>query len=90
MENEIREAAQSNNVIIIGDFNFLHIDWINACSVSVRQTKILDMINDCAIDQLVTESTRGEVVNLSILIMPKTWCVMKRCVSRITMPSDST
>lgn len=32
MEKEIREVTTTDNVIILEDLNYLHIDWVNMCS----------------------------------------------------------
>lgn len=41
MEKKIREATQSENVIIMGDFHLLHTDCLNACLGCAKETKFL-------------------------------------------------
>ena len=44
----------------MGDFNYSHIDWINVYSSHDKDVKFLDVLNDCALEQLVMEPTRRE------------------------------
>ncbi|CAM5127487.1 unnamed protein product [Eretmochelys imbricata] len=60
MLREIREAIKIKNSIIVGDFNYPHIDWIHVTSARNAETKFLDTLNDCFLEQLVQEPTRGE------------------------------
>nr|GFB50161.1 hypothetical protein [Tanacetum cinerariifolium] len=61
MRKQIREVSTRDRVVVMGDFNYPHIDWVNSCSGHERETGFLDMLNDCALEQLVTEPTRGQV-----------------------------
>ena len=60
MENENREVSKRGSVVIMGDFNYHHIDWINSYSSHDKEAKFLDVLNECALVQLVMELTRGE------------------------------
>ncbi|KAM7151827.1 uncharacterized protein RBU57_012313 [Macrochelys suwanniensis] len=60
MLREIREAIKIKNSIIVGDFNYPHIDWVHVTSGCNVETKFLDSLNDCFLEQLVQEPTRGE------------------------------
>ena len=57
----MREVSRRDRVLIMGDFNYPHIDWVNACSAQERETWFLDMLNDFALEQIVMEPTRGQV-----------------------------
>lgn len=60
MRKETRQMLRRDRVVIMGDFTYPHIDWVNSCSGHERETGSLDMLNDCALEQLVMESTRGQ------------------------------
>lgn len=48
-------------VVVIEYFNYPHIDWVNLCSGHEREKLFLDMINECVLEQLILELSRGEV-----------------------------
>lgn len=48
MRKQIREATRRDRVVITGDFNYPHIDWINSSSGHEWETRFLDVLNDCA------------------------------------------
>ncbi|XP_053897559.1 uncharacterized protein LOC128844145 [Malaclemys terrapin pileata] len=60
MLREIREAIKIKNSVIVGDFNYPHIDWEHVTSGRNAESKFLDTLNDCFLEQLVREPTRGE------------------------------
>uniref|UniRef100_K7F1R0 Endonuclease/exonuclease/phosphatase domain-containing protein n=1 Tax=Pelodiscus sinensis TaxID=13735 RepID=K7F1R0_PELSI len=62
MLREIREATKIKNSIIMGDFNYPHIDWIHVTSGREPEIKFLNGLNDCFLEQLVQEPTRGEAI----------------------------
>uniref|UniRef100_K7F0U9 Endonuclease/exonuclease/phosphatase domain-containing protein n=1 Tax=Pelodiscus sinensis TaxID=13735 RepID=K7F0U9_PELSI len=62
MLREIREAVKIKNSIIVDDFNYPHIDWVHVTSGQDAETKFLDTLNDCFLEQLVQEPTRGEAI----------------------------
>uniref|UniRef100_K7F001 Endonuclease/exonuclease/phosphatase domain-containing protein n=1 Tax=Pelodiscus sinensis TaxID=13735 RepID=K7F001_PELSI len=62
MLREIREATKIKNSIIMGDFNYPHIDWIHVTSGREAEIKFLNGLNDCFLEQLVQEPTRGEAI----------------------------
>uniref|UniRef100_K7EXX2 Endonuclease/exonuclease/phosphatase domain-containing protein n=1 Tax=Pelodiscus sinensis TaxID=13735 RepID=K7EXX2_PELSI len=62
MLREIREATKIENSIIMGDFNYPHIDWIHVTSGREAEIKFLNGLNDCFLEQLVQEPTRGEAI----------------------------
>ena len=61
MGKQFREVTKKDKVVIMGDFNYPHIDWVNWCSGQAKETGFLDELNDCALEQLVMEPTRGQV-----------------------------
>lgn len=65
MENDIREAFKEKGVVIMGDFNYPHIDWINVCSNHTKEVKILGTLNDYALEQLVMA---GGEANLDLIL----------------------
>lgn len=54
----IRETDKRENIVLITNFNYTWIDRGNAWLCNIKQTKILEMLNDCTIDQLIIEPTR--------------------------------
>uniref|UniRef100_K7EZM4 Endonuclease/exonuclease/phosphatase domain-containing protein n=1 Tax=Pelodiscus sinensis TaxID=13735 RepID=K7EZM4_PELSI len=62
MLREIREATKIENSIIMGGFNYPHIDWIHVTSGREAEIKFLNGLNDCFLEQLVQEPTRGEAI----------------------------
>uniref|UniRef100_A0A452I138 B30.2/SPRY domain-containing protein n=1 Tax=Gopherus agassizii TaxID=38772 RepID=A0A452I138_9SAUR len=60
MLRQIREAIKIKNPIIVGDFNYPHIDWEHFTSGRNAEIKFLDTLNDYFMEQLVREPTRGE------------------------------
>lgn len=48
-EKEIRELIKAENIIILEDFNYPHIDRVNECL-----SHVIYIINDCALEQQVT------------------------------------
>ena len=62
MMTGLKMAAKQKNCVVMGDFNYPHIDWANGCSNRGRESEFLDCLNDCAMEQMVTEPTRGEVI----------------------------
>lgn len=42
---EIRKEAERDSVGIMGDFKYLHIDWVNAFLGHNKERKFLDMQN---------------------------------------------
>uniref|UniRef100_A0A8D0BHT0 B30.2/SPRY domain-containing protein n=1 Tax=Salvator merianae TaxID=96440 RepID=A0A8D0BHT0_SALMN len=46
LENEVKEASKKERVVIMGDFNYPHIDWVNSCSTYEREITFLDMLNN--------------------------------------------
>ena len=55
------EGSKRDRTVIMGDFNYPHINWGNACSGQEREIRFLDMLNDCALEQLMMQHTRGQV-----------------------------
>uniref|UniRef100_K7EWP2 Endonuclease/exonuclease/phosphatase domain-containing protein n=1 Tax=Pelodiscus sinensis TaxID=13735 RepID=K7EWP2_PELSI len=62
MLREKGEATKIKNSIIMGDFNYPHIDWIHVTSGREAEIKFLNGLNDCFLEQLVQEPTRGEAI----------------------------
>lgn len=51
----------------MGEFNYSHIDWVDHISGQDAETKFLNTINDCFLDQLVLDPTkRGAVPDLDL------------------------
>lgn len=42
---ELKKAAKAENTIILGDFNYPHIDWVNLISGRDAETELLESIN---------------------------------------------
>nr|XP_053644522.1 uncharacterized protein LOC128697033 isoform X1 [Cherax quadricarinatus] len=63
---EIVKATRHDNVVILGDFNFSHIDW-NFLTGNLESYDFLEVVQDCFLKQFVTEPTRGN--NLLDLVM---------------------
>ncbi|KAK8741935.1 hypothetical protein OTU49_002018 [Cherax quadricarinatus] len=64
--DEIRKASTYENVVLMGDFNYRHIDWSNLTG-NLESGDFLDTIQDCFLKQFVTEPTRGN--NLLDLVL---------------------
>lgn len=62
MQKELSEVTKADNVVILGDFSYPCIDWINMCSSNGVETRFLYIINVCTAEQLVTEPTRVIVI----------------------------
>lgn len=62
MEKKIREATRLDNVVILGDFNYPHVDWVNMRLSHLVEMRFLEIMNDCALEQLITKPTREVVV----------------------------
>ncbi|XP_053130019.1 uncharacterized protein LOC128335549 [Hemicordylus capensis] len=67
LQEEIREASRRGRAVIMGDFNYPHIDWVNSQSGQNKEVKFLDILNDCALEQLVMEPTR-EKATLDLIL----------------------
>nr|XP_053633351.1 uncharacterized protein LOC128689237 [Cherax quadricarinatus] len=63
---EIVRATMHDNVVILGDFNFSHIDW-NFLTGNLESYDFLEVVQDCFLKQFVTEPTRGN--NLLDLVL---------------------
>lgn len=59
-QKKIREVTKCKNVVIMEEFSFLYIDWINAFLDCVKETEFLEMLNDCTMDQLIGHRTIGD------------------------------
>jgi len=51
-------------VLVMGDFNYPHIDWININSTDKSSEQFLDLLQDCYLTQHVTEPTRNNILDL--------------------------
>ncbi|CAM4719886.1 unnamed protein product [Lepidochelys kempii] len=62
MLRDIREAIKIKNSVIMGDFNYPHIEWVHVTSGQDAEIKFLDTFNGCFLEQRVLEPTRGEAI----------------------------
>lgn len=60
VQKGIKDATIGESVIIIGDFNYPHIDLVNTYSPCDKETTFLDTIYDCALKQFINQLTRRE------------------------------
>ena len=61
-------TVDSDNCILLGDFNFRNIDWDQAVGTNERERLFLDTIQDNLLSQVVTEPTRGEnILDLALV-----------------------
>ena len=59
--NVLNEKIVNNiNVCIFGDFNYPHINWVNATSRMPMENDFLDFCSSNALSQFVIEPTRGD------------------------------
>ena len=64
-DNEVDELysairlASAQQVLIMGDFNFPHINWSNLESNDKSNKQFIDLIQDCYLTQHVLDPTRG-------------------------------
>lgn len=57
---EIRKQCRGTT-IIMGDFNYKDIDWINGCGKGEGED-FMDLVHDCFLHQHVMEPTRGDSI----------------------------
>ncbi|CAM4611226.1 unnamed protein product [Caretta caretta] len=63
MLREVRGAIKIKiSIIIMEDFSYPHIDWVHVTSGRDAEIKFPDTFNDCFLEQLVLEPTRGEAI----------------------------
>ena len=61
MLDMIKEASKDDKILLVGDFNYKNIDWINHTVNGTKYsepTKFYDCIQDCYLQQHVHEYTR--------------------------------
>lgn len=56
------EVTKADNVVVLGDFNYFHIDSVNMFLNYGIEMRFLDIINNCELESLVTEPSRGIVI----------------------------
>jgi hypothetical protein len=54
--------ASKQQVLVMGDFNYPHINWISLDGTDKLSEQFLDLIQDCYLTQHVIEPTRGNNV----------------------------
>ena len=65
------DSIDTENCILLGDFNFRNIDWPTLSSTRNIDNKFLDTIKDNLLNQVVTEPTRGEnILDLALVGNP--------------------
>ena len=61
-----------DNIILMGDFNCSGIDWANELtqehSTNPLNIKLIDILRDCYLEQVITEKTRSRGSNIPSLI----------------------
>ena len=57
--NFIRTLPQSNNIVIVGDFNYPDIDWLTLSGTNLNSSLFCDLIFDTNLVQLVETSTHS-------------------------------
>ena len=64
--NFIRTLPQSNNIVIVGDFNYPDIDWLTLSGTNLNSSSFCDLIFDTNLVQLVETSTHsaGHILDL--------------------------
>jgi len=59
---EIRKYSQFRNLVLMGDFNFGEIDWVNNLGGSRGGQEFIDLVGDCFLTQKVMMPTRGSSI----------------------------
>ena len=74
------DSIDTENCILLGDFNFRNIDWPTLSSTRNIDNKFLDTIKDNLLNQVVTEPTRGEnILDLALVGNPDS--VLDTCLN---------
>lgn len=79
MLKDINEVAKSARKIIMGDFNYPNINWLNNTSVHGLEKQLIDTINGFFLEQLLLEQ-RGGGVPLSYQFVCVCLCRKQACV----------
>ena len=61
MHREIREVSKRDKIVIMGNPNSPHMNWVNVCLSQERVTGFFEMLKDCALEQFLMEPNRGQV-----------------------------
>lgn len=51
------------NSLVMGAYNYSHIDWVNTCLSHRQVVKFLGMLNDCTMEQMVMEPTLDLIIS---------------------------
>ena len=57
--NKSIDSIDTQNCLLLGDFNFRKIDWNSQTGTSTLENSFIDTINDNCLTQIVTDPTRG-------------------------------
>lgn len=68
---KIKKEMKSNKAAIIGNINYLHINWSCIMSEQRFENQFLNTFNYCFLEKLVLEHTREEAV-LSLALVTHT------------------
>ena len=65
-------SLYKDNMLLMGDFNCSGIDWTNQLTVDINtnsiNNKLIEMLRDCYLEQVITENTRARGSNVPSLI----------------------
>ena len=65
-------SLYKDNMLLMGDFNCSVIDWANQLTVDLDtkslNNKLIEMLRDCYLEQVITENTRARRSNVLSLI----------------------
>lgn len=64
---EIYTAAQSNNVLIVGDFSWPNGEW-SLMARDQEDSRLIEMIKDSSLTQVITQLIRGSTVLDLVLV----------------------
>lgn len=60
-----QEGEPKGRIVIMDNFNCLHIDWVNACWIHIRERKFQSTLNDCAMGKLDREPATLDFIQSS-------------------------
>jgi hypothetical protein len=83
----ITSISDHSNIVLVGDFNFVGVDWDSLSATSPILTSFCDLIYDCNFTQLIDFSThiKGNILDLILSNNPY---IISNITSSITDLSD--
>jgi len=80
---DLIQEVSNRDFILMGDFNYRGIDWINNCcdNSSVDSTLFLECVNKCFVTQNITDLTTVLVCWILYLVGIPIWLIVSRLMT---------